>query len=347
MSRIDVILPFFNARRHLGEALDSLNQQSFRDWRLVAIDDGSTDGGASAIEAKIDPGKLKLVNLGKNQGIVYALNAGLNEVSGDFIARLDADDLCLPNRFEKQIEYLDSNPEVDVLGTSIIRFGYNSGKMQFPLHDDEIKAELPFFCPIAHPTVMIRASTMNKLKLSYNKSFEWAEDWGLWLLNSSALTFANLPDPLLKYRTHPGSVSQGQKSKHIIAQERILQEFFSKIGFDATMENLKAHAGIQARIPASSIGALRGFEEHLTALGVLIKAQTAVPESVLKKKLEDVWFGYCLSSSELGLRAFVEFFRSSMFKFGRVFQLRFLGFLFFALLRLNNPWKSKWLRPFL
>lgn len=208
---ITVLMPVYNAERFLKQAVQSILAQTFTDFELLIINDGSTDASVSIIESFTDK-RIRLVHNEKNSGVIDTLNKGLALATGKYIARMDADDYCLPTRFEKQIRYLERNTDVAILATHIIQV--NAADDELGHWDDDIQNTKPdqIFntlaktnC-IAHPTVMMRSEIVRSY--TYSKKQKGSEDWDLWMrMVSDGHRIDKLPEFLLRYRLHAASVT--------------------------------------------------------------------------------------------------------------------------------------------
>lgn len=207
---ISVILPVYNGAQYIAEAISSVISQTFEDWELIVINDGSTDDTLAIINKFIDP-RIKVISR-DNRGIVASLNEGLSIARGEFIARLDADDVCLPHRFAKQLGVL-SNPDIGLVGSwaeKINQNGENLGLMDYlPLKHQDIKKYFLRHNPFIQSSVIIRTSVLKEVGY-YNPRFKVAEDYELWSRILAQSQGVNLPEPLIKYRLNP----EGATSKH-------------------------------------------------------------------------------------------------------------------------------------
>ena len=216
---ISVVLPVYNAEVYVREAVESILAQSFTDFELIIINDGSTDGsGAILRELAARDARIVLVER-PNDGLVSALNKGIERARADLIARMDADDVAIPERFALQHARMVQKPKLAVLG-SFTRVMDKTGNMiwldKYPLTPKGTARWLERDCPVAHPTVMMRRDAVLKAG-GYRKAFSHAEDYDLWLrMSELGYGFANLPRPLLNYRVHGDNVSAVYRA----AQER-------------------------------------------------------------------------------------------------------------------------------
>ena len=172
MPKISVVMPAYNAEKYIGEAIESILNQTFKDFEFIIINDGSVDHTKEIIQ-KYNDSRIVLLENDKNRGIVLSLNKGLDAATGEYIARMDADDIALMNRLERQAEYLDEHKDIGVLGTGICIFGekIKEQKRVFTTNSEQLKAELIFNPCIAHPTVMIRKSVLQKYNFAFQKRF--------------------------------------------------------------------------------------------------------------------------------------------------------------------------------
>lgn len=206
---VTVLLPVYNCEKYIYEAINSVLNQSFTNFELLIIDDCSTDATVAIVREFTDK-RICFYQKKVNSGYTDSLNFGISIAKGKYIARMDADDICLPERFAKQVEFLDKNPNIILCGTAINYIGTAEGNLFYPEKHNEIYIHLFCFLPaFAHPTVMGKREIFEKN--NYNKNFEPAEDYELWTRIISQGEVANLNEILLKYRVHPNQVSVSKK----------------------------------------------------------------------------------------------------------------------------------------
>ena len=219
--KLAVILPAYNAENFITECLDSLLNQTFSDFCILAVNDASTDNTGKILETYATKDtRLRVYHLPQNQGepavMQFAMDM-LNYMNVEYVARMDADDICVPHRFEKQVQYLDEHLEIDILGSNALLF--NDGQTDkttkvstLPLLDKDIKAHFSLARDnIINPSSMWRHSSIKALGINYAQTAT-APDFHMWV--QCALhqkKFANLPEPLLLYRLHPGQESKKQE----------------------------------------------------------------------------------------------------------------------------------------
>jgi glycosyltransferase involved in cell wall biosynthesis len=220
MPALSVLISVYNGARFLGDALDSVLSQDFRDFECVIINDGSTDGSGAILDAYAARDQRVKVVHQANTGLVVALNRGLELCGAALIARMDADDVCLPGRFAVQVDRLNAAGDVAVLGGQI-RIMNEAGEpirlSQYPTTRDDIAAFIEHGSPLAHPAAMIRKDVLARVG-QYRKAFAHAEDYELWLrIHDAGYAIENLDQPMIGYRQHGGNVSAVHRRQQALA----------------------------------------------------------------------------------------------------------------------------------
>lgn len=233
MAKIDVILPVYNAEKVIVDAIESIFNQTFSDWRLIVCDDGSADNTVKILidyERKYPDKVVALINK-ENKGITYALNKMLRRTNAKYIARMDADDKSRPDRFEKQLMFLEKNSEYAIVGSSIMKFDENG---EFALRRYPEKPEKKDFLwnsPFAHPSIMIRKEVIDLLGGYWDKKrTQRCEDYDLWMrLYAADYKGYNIQEPLLEY--YEGRNSYGKrKFRYRIAEMKTRLFGYKRLG---------------------------------------------------------------------------------------------------------------------
>ena len=235
MPKISVVMPAYNAEKYIGESIDSILNQTYGDFEFIIINDGSRDSTKEIILSYSDNRIVYLENE-INSGIVVTLNKGLKYATGEYIARMDADDIAVAERLEKQIEFMEKNKDVGVLGTGICIFGEDVQEQArvFTTNPEQLKAELIFNSCIAHPTVMMRSNILKNNGLSYDLEYAGAEDYNLWWKIAKVSRIATIPDLLVKYRIHSSQITKKKDEKYYKMMIKLMEERFSDIGFKSS-----------------------------------------------------------------------------------------------------------------
>lgn len=222
---ISVILPVYNAEDFIGEAIQSILNQTYTNFELIILHDGSNDNTLHVIQQITDP-RIILVNDGQNKGLVHRLNQGIDLAKGQYIARMDADDISTPDRFEKQVNILNNQPEIGIVSSWFKLLGGSNKVIKQPISSGKILFSLLYSCPVTHPAVMLRAELLNNAR--YHAEFFPVEDYHLWYMLSDKTFFYNIPEVLLHYRVHNQSVSKLQQTKQDNMTKGIMKMVYQK-----------------------------------------------------------------------------------------------------------------------
>jgi glycosyltransferase involved in cell wall biosynthesis len=201
-------MPAYNAGKYIAEAIASVLGQTFGDFELLIVNDGSTDDTLNIIHS-FDDKRIRLVSQ-PNRGVAAALNAGLKHAKAEYIVRFDADDICMPQRLQQQYDFLTAHPGYILVGSDV---DYITENNDFLFHfkclahtHQEILDKLYFYCPFVHPSVMYRKDVVMAVG-GYPDAAHNFEDYMLWVAIAGKGKFHNLAEPLIKYRLNPQSVT--------------------------------------------------------------------------------------------------------------------------------------------
>lgn len=230
--RVSVLMAVYNGEQYLREAINSILDQTFTDFEYIIVDDGSTDRSLQIINSYQDP-RIKVIRNPHNVGLTRSLNQGLDLACGEYIARMDSDDISLPERLAKQVAYMDAHPEVAVSGTwakNINSQGVVTGERKMPVGKD-LDHHYWRPSPIIHPSAIIRRSHLDGLR--YDEQIRYAQDFDLWLRIRATHKLSNLPEYLLLYRMHHASITFSQRDDQLRATYDIFRKLVaSKVDFD-------------------------------------------------------------------------------------------------------------------
>ncbi len=237
---ISVVLPVYNTERFISAAIRSILDQSFRDFELIVIDDGSTDGTLGILkEFQYLDSRIILISR-ENRGIAQTLNEGIRMASGSWIAIMNADDIALPNRFERQLHWIGQT-DADICGTWVQFFGTADSRiLKHPQSNEAIRMGLLFGCVFAQPTVMMKTALVRQLW--YDNAWKVAEDYDLWeRATHHGWKMTNVPEVLLLYRQHQGQISVGESTYSDVLTQKIRRRYwqflFLELGLDQAWIN--------------------------------------------------------------------------------------------------------------
>ena len=304
---ISILMPVHNGAAFLAESIGSLVRQSLGDFELLIVDDASTDGSAEIIRSFKDS-RIHLIQSPDRLKLSGALNLGMNHARGRYIARMDADDISLPQRLERQTRFLDQQPEIGLCGTWIRYFGGPSkAVLKRPVSHEAIQAFLLLDTPFAHPTIMARRELLEQHHLRFDGSYFPTEDYELWTRALQHVRAANLPEVLLHYRVHGNSLTGSDWSTMDEQALRIIRTQLAQLGLTPSPEQLKFHRQLAMGRMAMTLPRLDQAETWLiTLIEANQRAKIYAPEA-LKTVLGDVWFRACMHTARHGFKAATRF----------------------------------------
>ncbi len=277
---VTVLMPVYNAEKFVAAAIQSILDQTFPDFELLVIDDGSTDNSAAIIKSFRDD-RIVYTKNETNLKLITTLNKGLELANGKYIVRLDADDLATETRIQDQVEFMEANPKVGLSGTWYEAFGSVSSIGKNPISNAEIRYMSFYQCPIIHPSTIFRTSVIRENNLRYNMGFPHAEDYELWGQFAEVSELANIPKALLKYRVHENNISKLQNETQKYNSYRIKKQLFQKVGVTASDHDLDLFQKMNHQVNILKL-------TELDRLGVLISKM--LEGNVESQYLDQAWF---------------------------------------------------------
>ncbi len=238
LPKVTILMPIYNSNEiFLRQSIESILNQTYKNFEFLIIDDGSTNNCIDIVKTYNDS-RIKIVTNEKNLNLATSLNKGIDIAKGEYIARMDDDDISYPQRLEKQITFMDKNKDVGICGTWIKT---KHGTWKTPTNSNIIKCNLFFKNCIAHPSVIIRKEMINKFNLRYNEKYKNSQDYELWTRCSTFFKLANLDEVLLDYRFNKKQIKtylQGNKQKFDITTRN---NILSNLGIDPSNEEKELH----------------------------------------------------------------------------------------------------------
>lgn len=313
MPKISVIMPVYNGEEYLGDAINSVLNQTFTDFELIIINDGSTDRTEEIILSYQDK-RIKYVKNEDNLKIVATLNKGVEMSRGEYIARMDADDICYPTRFAEQVDVFETKPEVGVCGSWVKTFGAREEIWRMPQTHKEIVPTLMFFSCLMHPSVMMRRSLLSRLSTVYDPEFCFTEDYELWTRLSFITELHNIQKVLLDYRLLINRSDYKQSQRKLAF--KIKENYATKIGVYKSQLS-RFYSGELTKSECIDY-----FNTLVLSLGLIKTTNTYYAEKVATEQL----FIYCYSNS--GRIKFFQvlsyLFKLSSFKIKVLYFFRFI-----------------------
>jgi len=331
MPAISVLMPVYNAQQYLHEAMDSILKQTFGDFEFLVFDDGSTDKSREIIQSFNDP-RIKVFLSEKNTGYASLLNEGLQKAEGKYIARMDADDVSMPDRFQKQFDFLERNPDYVLCGTWF-REITEDRVANLPTDNDNIKLKMLCITPFCHPSVMMRAGVLKRNRILYEVDHAPAEDHELWTRLAEYGKLVNLPEVLVDYRVHDNNISLKVRTDVQIRNLATARRNYTRSFFKDAQLNQGQLDVLQSLFYKET-----SFLHHeLYVCGGVIQRivsgnhEYMVPKKKVHAFLSERFFYRCTTSTAMGLQAFslatrFEFVKASFTQKGKLFLKALIKF---------------------
>ena len=309
---VSVVMPVHNTAQYVREAVGSILGQSLQDFEFIMIDDGSTDGSAEILDSYQEKdGRVRIFHQ-DNNGIAAALNKGIELARGKYVARMDSDDISLPERLAKQVALMESNPEVGICGTACRLFGDNCGITKPKTESEEIKSWLLFGPCMAHPTVMMRRQLIVDKHLYYDPWFKQAEDYELWVRFSQHCEMANIPEPLLLYRVCDKQATTQFRPEVHRWSGFVHKQAMKVLGIEPSDAELELHLSLHALRFHRSREYVERVEAWLCKLLDANNAAKAFHPEALSRVVFEFWRYVCAADCELGLWIWRKFRKSEL-----------------------------------
>ncbi|POY35540.1 hypothetical protein C3K47_14180 [Solitalea longa] len=312
--KVTILVPVYNSAAYVGQAIKSILDQTFSNFELLIIDDGSTDNSLEIINSFQDI-RIRLLSNGLNKGLTYTRNKGISEAFGEYLAFLDSDDVCDLNRISIQCDFLDNNKAFAGCGGHAIIIDENgqaTGKILTCTNATEIKSKLFFQNTFVNSTMMIR--TVIAKEFRFSSSFELAEDYDLWARISEKHTLTNLDKFLISYRIHNNNISIGSDSKSErlkVFVKIILKHRREKLNFDSTQINDDIHTALSSN--SFSEYSLNDYHTFLVKAHQLNSKAGLYNTVHFNKMVLDYWFKVLMKSKQKNILS--SFIYSELFEF--------------------------------
>lgn len=310
--KVTVLLPVYNGAKYLRTAIKSILAQTFKDYELLIINDGSFDDSDGIVKSFNDPRIRYLENV-ENIGLIKTLNIGIEESKSQYIARMDQDDISLPKRLEKQINFMDRNESIGICGcyTKVFGEGVKSVKAKFPTNNEVIRSTVLFNTAIPHPTMVIRKKLLDKFNIRY-RDYPNVEDLAFCSECSHHFKMVNLPEVLLKYRisdTSIQSINSMKKREQVFL--KIYENGLTKLGINPNRDELKLHYEISTRTFEREFEFLDRAEEWLSYLKSINLKTNIYDSSAFAQVVSLQWYKICCELALVyGFRVFKRFYES-------------------------------------
>lgn len=249
--KVTVLMSVYNGESFLREAIESILNQTYKEFEFLIINDCSTDGSLKIIKSYNDS-RINIIENKENIGLTKSLNKGLELAKGEYIARMDADDICLPHRLDIQVSFMDSNKEIGICGSWIQILGTTT-ILKFPKENEAIKVHMFETNALAHPTVIIRNSFFKTFSLHYDATFRCAQDYELWSRAYIHFKLANIQEVLVSYRSHINQITQLNATQQKKNRDHTILNQLKYLNVEPTDNEFKLHKAILSRESLPSV----------------------------------------------------------------------------------------------
>lgn len=236
--KVSVIMSVYNSEEYIREAIESILNQTFKNFEFIIIDDASTDFSYEIIKSYKD-NRIIAIHNSDNIGLTKNLNKGLKIARGKYIARMDADDISLPWRLEKQVNYMEKHNDIALISCSFFLFGNETGKRIIKLSESQIKAYLLFNSVLPHPGFMFRRSLNVKYNIQYNEKLRYAQDYDFQVKVSRKFKIACLAEPLIQYRISKKQISVERAKEQQMCANNVRKRIFAYYGIKFNDEQIE------------------------------------------------------------------------------------------------------------
>lgn len=348
---VSVLMPVYNAEQYVAQAVQSVLDQTFTDFELVLVNDGSTDRSVAIVEQYTDP-RIRLIHNESNMGLARVRNRLLEFATAPYIAWLDSDDYSVPERLRLQFDFLETHPDVALCGGFAQPFHSASGRRQkvwkYPTDAEETRVRLLFDDPLATSTVMVRTALFREHNIQFRLEFPPAEDYDVWERIAQHGKIVNLGRVLTYYRIHANQSSTAGKEREVESVRTIQRRQLDRTGISASDAELKLHLafGMNRYEPSPEFRA--ASEAWLTRL-LTHNDQTGYYErAAFRNVIADRWYRVCYAGWRAGMPAYRDYDKSPLAKLTdtkqpnrRSFWTRSLAASFRAFMMKPGPWSDK------
>lgn len=315
---VSVLMPCYNVENYIEESMHSILKQTYTNIEIIAIDDCSSDKtGEILSQLATTDSRIKVIKNPENLKLIRTLNKGIELCSGEYIARMDSDDIALPERIEKEVLFLEQNRDHGIVSCQFKAFRSESPNKHYlhhnPLHDDELRAYMLFKSGICHPAAMIRKQVFTELNLSFGLEYLHVEDYALWSQAIYKTKIANLPEALLLYRVHQNQVSSKNEYLQIENKKKVFAIHCQHLGLPQDDEYLDVYASVAESVPSiASLSYIDKCESFMLSLIKLNEEKNFCNGRYLEQMLSIHWLRLC-ANSRLGISVISKLKRSRLY----------------------------------
>jgi glycosyltransferase involved in cell wall biosynthesis len=324
-------MPVYNVEKYIKESVESVLNQTFTNFELLIYDDCCTDDTIKIIE-QFNDNRITIIKNDENIGLTKSLNKGIKIAKGKYIARTDGDDICMPDRFEKQLKAFEGDSELGICGSWFLNFGDRDGITTYPEFHIDIQIGLLYQSQFCHVSVMIKKAVLEQNNLTYNENFVTAQDFELWSRIAHVTKTRNLPEVLMKCRFHSSSISVLKKEQQLRNRDQIIENQIKRIGYEKKIESVQLFIDFCNSRFDFNFQELEWLKVFLKDLIVENNKSNFIEKMLFENEIKEKWFHLCYNLKNVDLNRFSYYKKSLLNK-----ELNFIdNFKFY----LNSKFKS-------
>ncbi len=319
--KISVIMPVYNGEKYLREAIDSILKQTFTDFEFIILNDGSIDKTEEII-LSYDDHRIVYVKNESNLKVEETLNKGIQLAKGEYIARMDADDISLPERFEKQLKVMEKNPNIDICGSWMQRFNDHGDiniRHNVETHD-EIKVHMLFYTAFAHNVLLIKKEFFEHYR--YIKQYDRAEDYDLWIRSIDQCSFYNIQEVLVKYRMHNAQVTQRSEDDINPAWIEVNKGYLDRIGYSLNDKERECFYSLNR----PQLNTYRKSEKLIKKILMHNEKSGYFDQDILKRELGKKYWYVINCNAHHGIKLFISYMSSPLRKYIKISKLEYFKY---------------------
>ncbi|HOY47816.1 MAG TPA: glycosyltransferase family A protein [Flavobacteriales bacterium] len=318
---VSVLMPVYNAGKDLAEAIQSILDQTYTNFEFIIVNDGSTDASRDVI-SNFNDSRIHLIDNEVNKGLIATLNLGIDACKGEYIVRMDADDISLPERIEHQIAFLEAHSHYGLVGCWFEDFGdqIQSKVVRYSDDDTYIRIRHLYQTHIAHPTAVWRASIIRAHQLKFDPAFVHGEDYEFWVRMSAYCKMSNVKEVLVRKRDHPHNVTNKYAQIMQDTCARVKQRQFSLMGINCSTDEVNLYSRFADGEWRFSPPQMDHLETLLESIFKANKHSKFIPVEAYNRYLAEKYYHLCYNNPDISKEGWKRFRKSS---FSRLFKGKF------------------------
>ena len=311
---VSVILPIYNSEEYLKDSIGSILNQTYKNIELLLLISARTNRESLDVINSFTDARIRRIYRTPEETLPIALNRGIRESKGKYIARMDADDISMSNRLEEQVNFMERHQDVGVVGSWVKTIGTGKSFINKALtNPEDIRVNLLFYTSMVHPSTMFRRSLLEKFNLEYDGTFDEVEDYDMWVRCSVCFPITNINKVLLLYRIHKNSKFQTHRKEVRDVTYKIRLKLLQKLGLNPSGEEMITHNSLNPMEGENVDVFLKKEGEWLTKIIKANVRTNVYAKESLSKIIYNRWYAICGANTKEGLVVWKKFIQSPFF----------------------------------